>query len=145
MAYLDRGADRPLRNAAGRELTEADKERHIDKSARHNFERDMTISPDPDADVSRRDLERETERYLREYMSDRSSVSAVYAIHPPNDRVNVLHAQVSLTGSEQDLYMDQQDIQRERERLSRRLEPSIEREREREQEQELSHDRGLSL
>jgi hypothetical protein len=101
----------------------------------------MTISPDPEAAFSRADLERATERHLRDFMADRRSVSAVYAVHEPDRDVSVRHAHVALTGDENDLYLDRGDLERQRTRLAKELEPGVERDREQEQEQ----DRGIGL
>ena len=137
--YIER--DRPLRNSAGREVTDRERERFVEKSQEHNFERELRISPDPEADVSRADLERETERYLRDFTRDRPSVRGVYSFHNDN---GVPHVHAALTGERRDLYLGREDLERDRERLSRRLERGrgLEREREREPERdrELARD-----
>ena len=135
--YIDRGSERGgLRNAAGRRLADREIDSFVGQSERHQFERGMTISPDPEADASRADLERATERHLRDFMADRRSVSAVYAVHEPDRDVSVRHAHVALTGDEKDLYLDRGDLERQRTRLAKELEPGVERERSQEQEPE---------
>ena len=135
--YIER--DRPLRNSAGREVTDRERESFIEKSREHSFERELRISPDPEADVDRQELERETERYLRDFTRDRTSVRGVYSFHNDN---GIAHTHVALTGEERDLYLDRNDLERDRERLSRRLKRGREREREREPERdrELARD-----
>jgi MoaA/NifB/PqqE/SkfB family radical SAM enzyme len=133
--YIEKG--RGLRNSAGREVTERERESFIEKSERHRFERELRISPDPEADVSRADLERETERYIREFTQDRPSVRGVYSFHNDN---GIAHTHVALTGERRDLYLDREDLERDRERLSRRLERDREREREPERDRELARD-----
>ena len=135
--YIEK--DRGLRNSAGREVTDRERESFIEKSERHCFEREVRISPDPEADVSQAELERETERYLREFTRDRPSVRSVYSFHNDN---GIAHTHVALTGEERDLYLDREDLERDRERLSRRLERDRERARTREPERdrELARD-----
>ena len=137
--YIER--DHLLRNSAGREVTDRERERFVEKSREHSFERELRISPDPEADVSQQELERETERYLRDFTQDRPSVRGVYSFHNDN---GIAHTHVALTGEERDLYLDRADLERDRERLSRRLERGrgLEREREREPERdrELARD-----
>ena len=133
--YIER--DRPLRNSAGREVTDRERESFIEKSRDHQFERELRISPDPEADVSQAELERETERYLREFTQDRPSVRGVYSFHNDN---GIAHTHVALTGERRDLYLDRDDLERDRERLSRRLERDREREREPERDRELARD-----
>ena len=141
--YIER--DHPLRNSAGREVTDRERERFVEKSREHNFERELRISPDPEADVSQQELERETERYLRDFTQDRPSVRGVYSFHNDN---GIAHTHVALTGEERDLYLDRDDLERDRERLSRHLERGrgLERERtldrEREQEPERQIERS---
>jgi hypothetical protein len=130
--YIEKG--RGLRNSTGREVTDRERERFLSKSQEHNFERELRISPDPEADVSQQELERETERYLRDFTQDRPSVRGVYSFHNDN---GIAHTHVALTGEERDLYLDRDDLERDRERLSRHLERGRGREREREREREL--------
>ena len=139
--YINRGAERGVRNAAGRRLADREIESFVGQSERHQFERGMTISPDPSANVSRADLKRATERCLRDFMADRRSVSAVYAVHEPDQDVSVRHAHVALTGDENELYLDRTDLERQRTRLAKELEPDVERDRS--QEQDRTRERSL--
>ena len=127
--YINRGAERGVRNAAGRRLADREIESFVGQSERHQFERGMTISPDPSANVSRADLQRATERHLRDFMADRRSVSAVYAVHEPDRDVSVRHAHIALTGDENELYLNRTDLERQRTRLANELEPGVERDR----------------
>ena len=133
--YIEKG--RPLRNSAGREVTDRERESFVEKSQEHQFEREVRISPDPEADVSQAELERETERYLREFTRDRPSVRGVYSFHNDN---GIAHTHVALTGERRDLYLDRNDLERDRERLSRRLERGRVREREPERDRDLARD-----
>ncbi len=160
--YIEK--DCPLRNSAGRKLTDRERQGFIEKSQRHNFEREIRISPDPAVNVSQRDLERETQRFLRDFSKGRTSVRSVYAYHEDN---GIPHVHVAMTGEERDLYLDRDDVERSRDRLGQRLERERDRERERErtleqereleqqierardrdrkQERERGYDRGFSL
>ena len=111
--------DHPLRNSAGRELSDGEVRGFIQKSERHEFEREFQISPDPEADVSQRDLERQTQRFVGEFLTDRHSVRAVYAYHGSTD---IPHAHVAMTGERHDLFVDREDIDQIRQNLSQRLE-----------------------
>jgi hypothetical protein len=61
--------DHPLRNSAGRELSGHEVRDFIDKSERHEFEREFQLSPDPEAAVSQRALERQTHRFIGEFLT----------------------------------------------------------------------------
>ena len=75
--------DRGLRNSAGREVTDRERKSFIEKSERHRFEREVRISPDLETDVSRADLERETERYIRKFTRDRPGRGPSIVVTPP--------------------------------------------------------------
>lgn len=158
LQYMEK--EHPLRNSVGREVTDREREHFIEKSKRHQFEREIRISPDPEADLSREELERETQRYVREFTRDRRTVSAIYAYHEDN---GIPHVHVALTGEERDLYIEQNRLEQERERLSQRMErdrsprlrqrqrqrqrlrqeQTMERDHERKIERERDRDRGL--
>ena len=119
--YIEK--DQPLRNSAGRELSEREVNEFVRKSEQHQFERELQIVPNPYADVSQSQLERETRRYISQFVDEtHSSVRAAYAIHEDN---GVLHAHVALTGRRSDLFMDAEDISQARDRLEERLEPDL--------------------
>jgi hypothetical protein len=119
--YIEK--DYPLRNSAGREITQREANEFVEKSKQHQFERELQIAPNPYADVSRSELERETRRMIGEFADPaHSSVRAVYAIHDDN---GVLHSHVALTGKRRDLFMDVDDISQTRDRLEQRLEPDL--------------------
>ena len=136
--YIEK--ERPLRNSAGREVTDRERDSFVEKSERHEFERELRISPDPEVDVSQQELERETERYVRELTRDRPSVRGIYSFHNDN---GIAHTHVALTGKERDLYLDREDLERDRERLSQRLERGRERERSREPERDRELERQI--
>ena len=121
VSYIQK--DHPLRNSAGRELSDEEIRGFVRKSKHHQFEREIQIAPNPYADVSQSQLERETRRYLGEFVDEaHSTVQAAYAIHDDN---GVLHAHVALTGRRSDLFMDAEDISQARDDLEQRLEPDL--------------------
>ena len=134
--YIER--DCRLRNTVGREVSQSERERFIEKSQEHNFEREIRISPDPEADVSREELERETQRYLRDFTRDRPSARAIYAYHEDN---GIPHVHAALTGERDDLYMEQQEIKRDRQRLTRTMEQGLTMERQQQRQQQRQRQR----
>ena len=139
--YIEK--DQPLRNSAGRELSEKEIRGFIRKSKRHNFERELQIAPNPYADVSQSQLERETRRYIGEFVDEpHSTVQAAYAVHEDN---GVLHAHVALTGERSDLFMDADDVSQARDDLEQRLEPDLGPAPEFEEQIELEQERKQRL
>ena len=139
--YIEK--DYPLRNSAGRELSDQEIHGFIEKSEEHQFERELQIAPNPYADVSQSQLERETRRYIGEFVDEpHSTVQAAYAIHEDN---GVLHAHVALTGERRDLYMDADDISQSCDRLEQRLEPDLSPAPELEEQIELEEERKQRL
>ena len=139
--YIEK--DHPLRNSAGRKLTDTEIQAFVRKSKRHQFEREVQIAPNPYATVSQSQLERETRRYIGEFVDEaHSTVQAAYAIHEDN---GVLHAHVALTGERSDLFMDADDISQARDDLEQRLEPDLGPAPELEQQVELERERKQRL
>ena len=143
--YIEK--DYPLRNSAGRELSQREVDEFVDKSKQHQFERELQIAPNPYADVSRSQLERETRRMIGEFTEPaHSSVTAAYAVHDDN---GVLHAHVALTGKRRDLFMDAEDVSQVRDRLEQQIKLEQERKQRLEQgpkhEWELAEEQGLDL
>jgi hypothetical protein len=134
--------DHPLRNSAGRELSDGEVRGFIQKSERHEFEREFQISPDPEADVSQRDLERQTQRFVGEFLTDRHSVRAVYAYHGSTD---IPHAHVAMTGERRDLFVDREDIDQIRQNLSQRLEHTQTQEQTQDQELDQRQEQNQRL
>jgi hypothetical protein len=140
VSYIEQ--DHPLRNSAGRELSDQEVRGFIEKSDRHQFEREFQISPDPEADVSQRDLERHTQQFVDEFLADRPSVRAVYAYHGSTD---IPHAHVAMTGKRHDLFVDREEITGIRQTLSQRLEQTQTQEQRQEQEHEQRQRQGLRV
>ncbi len=133
----------PVRDPSGRDLDDADLERFVERSKENGIERHFIVSPDPDAQLRSKDLDRGTRRLLSDWQSDRPSVSYVYAIHDGGEKP---HVHTAVTGQERDLRMDRTDIEEFREqardafREAERL-PAKERESVQQREQVSEPDR----
>lgn len=126
-----------LRDHTGERITESQRERFIEKSESHNFERDLIISPANGEDLSDREFHRGTRRTMNEFVKDRPTTSYVYAVH---DDTEHKHAHVALTGEKRELYLDRDDLAETREIAHERFQS---RTWEREQEQERERTREV--
>ena len=134
--YLDR-EDTTLRSAHGQPLSEAEREAFLDKSRRHEFVRDVIVSPENGADLSARELAQGTRATVNEFLEDRPTASYVYAVHEDTEHP---HVHVAMTGERRDLHMDREDIDQVRDRANERL---VERYQHRQRHQELDRDHDL--
>lgn len=126
----------PVRDHAGRDLEDADLKRFVEQSETKGMERHFIISPDPDAQMSAKELDRGTRRLLSDWRSARPSASYVYAIHSGGEKP---HVHAAVTGQERDLWMDRDDVVEFREQARdayREAERLPTREREQGQERE---------
>jgi hypothetical protein len=143
LRYIDRSADRGLRDEVGRRLSSEEKDRFVDRSEQRGFTRSVVLSvPDhADAGLSNRAMERETRRTMNEQLRDAPSARYVYGIHEDTDH---RHAHVAITGNEHDLTWNRDDLDRLRERANERfIEQQRTLEREFQQEYEQAPDRGF--
>lgn len=97
----------PVRDHSGRDLDDADLERFVERSEANGMERHFIISPDPDADMPTKELDRGTRRLMSDWRSARPSVSYIYAIHSGGEKP---HVHAAATGQERDLWMDRDDV-----------------------------------
>lgn len=144
VTYIRRGDrsvadDVPLKNRAGRELSDSEIEGFIAKTERHNFERDIIISPENGADLSQRELERATRATMNEFTDGRPTASYVYAVHEDTEHP---HVHVAVAGDKQDLYMDREDIMQTRDHANERF---VEQHRERIRRRERDPLRAVAL
>lgn len=121
--YIGREGDTPVHDRAGRPMSAEKKERFIEKSERHEFERHMILSPENGTDLSNDELGRETRRTMEQFTKGRPTATYAYTVHRDTDHP---HAHVAMTGEKTDLYMDKGDIENVRERANERM---VERER----------------
>ncbi len=103
----------PVRDPSGRDLDQSELEQFAEQSKADGMERHFIISPDPDAQLGTKELDRGTRRLLSDWRSGRPSVNYVYAIHDGGEKP---HVHAAVTGQERDLRMDRNDMVEFRER-----------------------------
>lgn len=149
MDYCERKEDYALKNRAGQEMSEEEKNAFEAKSEYHEFERQMIISPREDR--TDREMEEMTRDSINQHF-DGNSVDYCYSVH--KDAEEGVHSHVILTGDIDDLYMNQSDIEEFNEQSKERFrarDPDIEREIRRENglaqenEQERTTDRQRTM
>lgn len=139
LSYIER--DTELRNRLGDEMSEREIQAFIEKSERHQFERDMILSPENGDELTDDELSLHTRQIMGEFLEGRPTATYCYAMHRDTEHP---HVHVALTGERRDLYMDQEDIQEVREHTNERM---VERHREKTQvldqavEQAQEHER----
>lgn len=109
--YLDK--EKGLENRAGEEMSDEEIEAFIEKSEEYEFEREVIISPQNGTDLSDDQFSLYTRQVMSEFCEDRNTATYCYAIHRDTDHP---HAQVALTGTKRDLWMDKEDCEQLRER-----------------------------
>ena len=146
--YMDRetGADdllnyidyeeTPLRSAHGQPLSDPEREAFIEKSRKHEFVRDMIVSPENGRDLSARELSQGVRSTMNDFLEDRPTASYIYALHEDTDNP---HAHVALTGERRDLYMNREDIGQVRDHANEQLVEQYQH-RSRSHEQDQGHD-----
>lgn len=160
MSYAEREREATLRDRHGREMDGRDVQRLVNLSERHEMSRHMVISPENSERLDREQLERATERTLRDTLGDRDGVDYAFAVHM--DGGDRPHAHVVATGRANQrgdpLWMDDKDFDNMRDRAHERTREqergrSLDRNRdqerrharrERERERERDRDRGYS-
>ena len=136
--YLDREREhgRGLHNRYGESMSQREIERFIERSQEYDYERQVIISPEFGDALSDAEMSLATRETMQEFVRDRPTATYCYAIHRDTEHP---HAQVALTGSKTDLWTDQEDLDRTKERASERFrERELRRTRERQAEQERS-------
>ena len=115
--YMDR-EETSLRSAHGQPLSNGEREAFIQKSERHQFVRDVIVSPENGQDLSARELAQGVRSTMNDFIEDRPTASYVYALHQDTEHP---HAHVALTGERRDLFMDRDDIEHVREHANEQL------------------------
>lgn len=110
LSYIQR--DTPLRNRLGEEMSEKEIEAFIEKSKRHQFERDIILSPENGGKLSPEEFSLHTRQVMGEFLEGRPTATYCYALHQDTDHP---HVHVALTGERRDLYMNREDIRTVRE------------------------------
>lgn len=141
MNYISREGETPVRGRDGRPMSDAEKDRFIARSERHEFERHMIIASENGNQLSNEELGKETRRTMDDFTRGRPSATYAYSIH---DDTEHKHAHVAVTGEKTDLYMDREDIERTRENANERMVEN-ERYRQRQREQKRDQERQQQL
>jgi len=138
--YLDREREqgRGLHNRYGEPMDQREIQRFIQRSEEYEYERQVIISPEFGEALSDDEMSLATRETMREFVEDRPTATYCYAIHRDTEHP---HAQVALTGSKADLWTDQDDLNRTKERAKDRFR---ERELRRERERDRQHERDRS-
>ncbi|WP_435362310.1 hypothetical protein [Haloarchaeobius sp. DFWS5] len=115
LRYISRDNDQevPVKDHTGRELDQNKRSRFVDVSEQYGMERHIIVAPDPKAEYSASEVDRNVRSLMREWREARKRTHYVYAVH---DSQETPHAHVAVTGREQQLYMDREDIESFRER-----------------------------
>lgn len=109
--YLDK--EQGLENRFGKKMSNEEIETFIKKSEEYEFEREVIISPENGTDLSDDQFSLYTRQVMSDFCEDRNTATYCYAIHRDTDHP---HAQVALTGTKRDLWMDKNDCEQLRER-----------------------------
>lgn len=157
MSYMSRNPDQELVNRHGQKMSGEEQEDFIEKSAKHQHEKGIVISPNRVAgeQMTDEEISLAVRKNMSELVDDRPTADYCYSIHrAPDDPDTRTHVHVALTGSKGDLYADSKERQglrrdaREKfgerdyehqQAIQERREQRIEREREQQQ------DRGHAL
>ena len=142
-SYIGRD-DHQLRNRRGEKLDKQEREKFIERSQKYEYERQIIISPENGDELSKRELSLGARRSMREFCRDRPSAEYVYAVHQDTEHP---HAQIAVTGQKSDLWTNQDDLNRLKERAREQFREqqrtrTRERHQERRQQRERRHDRS---
>ena len=135
LAYMERD-DHTLYNHVGEEMTTEEKTEFLQKSERHEFERQLIFSPERD-DLDERDLHRATRSTMTEFLQDQPTADYCYSVHTDTDNP---HVHIAATGDVDsgDLFMQRDDIRELRDDIAaeRFQDRSLDERREQLQEQQ---------
>ncbi|WP_262181398.1 relaxase/mobilization nuclease domain-containing protein [Haloarcula laminariae] len=104
-----------VQNSAGRELSEAEVNRFVEKSREFQFQRHLIVSPDPQGQYTPEEVSANTREVMNRAFGQRATTQYVYAVHRDTE---FPHAHVAATGRESELEMDRAEIERLRERAA---------------------------
>ncbi|MFY4815298.1 relaxase/mobilization nuclease domain-containing protein [Haloarcula sp. AONF1] len=111
----DAGATVDLRNPAGRELSDSEVNRFVDKSREFGFQRHLIVSPDPTGEYSPEEVRDNTRDVMNQEFARQPTTDYVYAVHQNTD---FPHAHIAATGKQSELEMGQEDIRQMREQAA---------------------------
>jgi len=98
-----------VRNAAGRELDEAEVTRFVEKSREFGFQRHMILSPEPTADYTPQEVSEHSRTFMNREFAEEPTTDYVYAVHRDTA---FPHAHVAATGQQAELEMHSPDLDR---------------------------------
>ncbi|NLV15540.1 relaxase/mobilization nuclease domain-containing protein [Haloarcula argentinensis] len=111
----DAGATVDLRNPAGRELSDPEVNRFVDKSREFGFQRHLIVSPDPTGEYSPEEVNANTRELMNREFARQPTTDYVYGVH---QNTEFPHAHVAATGEPAELEMDREDIRQMREQAA---------------------------
>ncbi|RLM41396.1 relaxase [Haloarcula sp. Atlit-47R] len=111
----DAGATVDLRNPAGRELSDPEVNRFVDKSREFGFQRHLIVSPDPTGEYSPEGVNANTRELMNREFARQPTTDYVYGVH---QNTEFPHAHVAATGEPAELEMDREDIRQMREQAA---------------------------
>jgi len=111
----DAGATVDLRNPAGRELSDPEVNRFVDKSQEFGFQRHMIVSPDPTGQYSPEEVRANTRDFMNSEFAQQPTTDYVYGVHRDTE---FPHAHIAATGERAELEMDREDIRELREQAA---------------------------
>lgn len=111
----DAGATVDLRNPAGRELSDPEVNRFVDKSQEFGFQRHMIVSPDPTGQYSPEEVNANTRELINREFARQPTTDYVYGVH---QNTEFPHAHIAATGEPAELELDRNEIQQLRERAA---------------------------
>lgn len=104
-----------IQNQSGRQLSDGEVERFVEKSQEFQFQRHMIVSPDPKGQYTPAEVSANTRETMNHEFGQRPTTEYVYAVHRDTE---FPHAHVAVTGRQSELEMDRAEINRLRERAS---------------------------
>ncbi|WP_146418335.1 relaxase/mobilization nuclease domain-containing protein [Haloarcula hispanica] len=111
----DAGKTVDLRNPAGRELSDPEVNRFVDKSQEFGFQRHLIVSPDPTGQYSPQEVQTNTRELMNREFAQQPTTDYVYGVH---QNTEFPHAHVAATGEPAELELDREDIQQLREQAA---------------------------
>lgn len=148
VSYISRDAHE-LRNRSGEQMTGEEVEEFIDRSEEYEYEEQWVLSPAHGEHLSDEELSLAARKTMSEHVADRPTATYCYAIHRDTENP---HVQVAMTGEKRDLWTEQEDLDRVRERAREvtqereyQHERALERKREREREHDQEHEQEVGF
>lgn len=111
----DAGETVDLRNPAGRELSDPEVNRFVDKSQEFGFQRHMIVSPDPTGQYSPEEVSANTRELISREFARQPTTDYVYGVH---QNTEFPHAHVAATGEPAELELDRNEIQQLRQQAA---------------------------